>query len=128
MNSKNHIIILTEPYEAFVQRARQAARMADAGEPSPNVHTLVFHQLEDLLTTLTPPRCRLLAAVLTKPKAVSELQVELRRSRKALREDVTALTAVGLLVEVPNAAAGGRTQLRLQAAASQIEIRATIGM
>ncbi|MCC2636923.1 MAG: hypothetical protein K0Q68_642 [Moraxellaceae bacterium] len=128
MDTKNRIIILTEPYEAFVHRTREAARRADAGDAFPTAHTLTFHQLEDLLMTLSPPRCRLLAAVLTKPKTVPELQVELRRGRKALREDIAALAAAGLLVEVPDTTARGRVQLHVQAAASQIEIRATIGI
>ncbi len=89
--------IRVEPVEAFFERGRKYARLADRGEPIPTSHIISFGDMESLLHVLTTKRVLLLKAVKQSPGSISDLARKLKRDRSAVTRDVQLLENAGVV-------------------------------
>jgi predicted transcriptional regulator len=85
--------------DAFFEEGRQTARLADAGKPLPEVHTITFENLEDLLEYLTPKRVALFEAIKASanPASITTMAHRLGRDRAAVKRDIDALCLLGIV-------------------------------
>ena len=88
----------------FFARSRARARRLDRGERLEPEVTVVFEEPSELLQVLSAERIRVLHAVRGKPIGVSQLALDLKRDRQAVRRDVKLLESFGLVKtrEAPN--------------------------
>lgn len=89
--------IRVEPAEAFFERGRKLARLADRGGRIPPSFVVAFDDVESLLQVLTTKRVLLLRQVRTAPGSITDLARKLNRDRSAVTRDVQALERVGVL-------------------------------
>jgi predicted transcriptional regulator len=89
--------ISVERVEAFFERGRKLARLADRGGRIPPSRVVAFDDIESLLQVLTTKRVLLLKQVRAAPGSITDLARKLRRDRSAVTRDVQALERVGVL-------------------------------
>lgn len=89
--------ISVERVEAFFERGRKLARLADRGGRIPPSRVVAFDDIESLLQALTTKRVLLLKQVRAAPGSITDLARKLRRDRSAVTRDVQALERVGVL-------------------------------
>jgi predicted transcriptional regulator len=89
--------IRVEPVEAFFERGRKLAELADSGRRIPPSRVVAFDDIESLLQVLTTKRVLLLKQVRTAPGSITDLARKLKRDRSAVTRDVQALERVGVL-------------------------------
>src|ERR1039458_10271583 len=89
--------IRVERVEAFFERGRKLARLADRGGRIPPSRVVAFDDIESLLQVLTTKRVLLLKQVRAAPGSITDLARKLRRDRSAVTRDVQALERVGVL-------------------------------
>jgi predicted transcriptional regulator len=89
--------IRVEPAEAFFERGRKLARLADRGGRIPPSRVIAFDDIESLLQVLTAKRVLLLKQVRTAPGSITDLARTLKRDRSAVTRDVQALERAGVL-------------------------------
>lgn len=118
------ILIQTESNKDFINRVRSNAQLADQGAAIPSSVVLSFASAGEVLTALTPRRCQLLTATLNKAKSLSELHAELGGSRQFLKQEVTALVNLALLLQEQDGPQDKRPRFR--AAADRFEIHAVL--
>ncbi len=101
---KTRVTLTTGTVDDFFARSRARARRLDRGEKIRPEVTVVFEDPSDLIQVLSTERIRVLYAVRANPIPVSQLAVDLKRDRQAVRRDVRLLESFGLLKtrEVPN--------------------------
>ncbi len=83
--------ITVEPVNAFFERGRKLARLADRGHPIPPSRLVAFDDAESLLHVLTEKRLRLLKQVKAGPASIAGLARKLNRDRSAVTRDVQLL-------------------------------------
>ena len=100
--------------DAFFEEGRQTARRADGGKPIPEVHTIKYENLEDLLEYLTPKRVALFKAIKAsaKPASITTMAHRLGRGRAAVKRDIDALRLLGI-VDVEDATLPGHGRQKL---------------
>lgn len=89
--------IRVERAEAFFERGRKLARMADRHQPIPPSSVVSFEDIESLLHVLTQKRVLLLRQVKETPASISDLAKKLKRDRSAVTRDVQILERFGVL-------------------------------
>ena len=89
--------IRVERVEAFFERGRKLAHLADRGGRIPPSRVVAFDDIESLLQVLTTKRVLLLRQVRAAPGSITDLARKLRRDRSAVTRDVQALERVGVL-------------------------------
>src|SRR5208283_523873 len=89
--------IRVEPVEAFFERGRKLARLADRGGRISPSRVVAFDDIESLLQILTTKRVVLLRQVRATPGSITDLARKLNRDRSAVTRDVQALERVGVL-------------------------------
>jgi predicted transcriptional regulator len=89
--------IRAERTEAFFERGRKLARLADRGGRIPPSRVVAFDDIESLLQVLTANRVLLLKQVRAEPGSITDLARKLKRDRSAVTRDVQALERVGVL-------------------------------
>lgn len=88
--------IRVEPVEAFFERGRRSAQLADERKRLPRYRVVAFEDVEDLLAVLTPQRVLLLKTLKT-PGSIAELARRLKRDRSAVTRDVQLLERYGVI-------------------------------
>src|SRR5882762_3730705 len=89
--------IRVERAEAFFERGRKLAKMADRHQPIPSSNVIAFEDIESLLHVLTQKRVLLLKQVKQTPASISDLAKKLKRDRSAVTRDVQILECFGVL-------------------------------
>lgn len=99
LSKKDEINILTinESISSFFQRGKTTAKMLDQKKHVPSRRVISFEDPEDLVNFLTENKFKLVASVRSKPRSISELAKDLKRSRAALDKDIQILESVGIL-------------------------------
>jgi len=80
--------IRVAPVEAFFERGRALAHLADRARRIPPRQVVTFDDIESLLQVLTTKRVLLLKQVRTAPGSITDLARKLKRDRSAVTRDV----------------------------------------
>jgi predicted transcriptional regulator len=91
------IQIRVEPVEAFFERARKNAKLADKRGRIPPSRVVAFEDVEELLSLLTQQRVLLLKTLKKTPGSIAELARRLKRDRSAVARDVQMLERYGVV-------------------------------
>ena len=91
------VIIEAADVEAFFCRGRELARLADAGEPIPELTVISFGDPAELLAVITPARIELLRAIREQPDSITKLAQRVNRDRAAVARDIKLLASFGLV-------------------------------
>lgn len=91
------VIIEAADVEAFFCRGRELARLADAGEPIPELTVISFGDPAELLAVITPARIELLRAIREQPDSITKLAQRVNRDRAAVARDIKLLASLGLV-------------------------------
>lgn len=120
------LVVRTESLDDFLARAKEVAKRADVGGQFDRSITISFNDVVEMASVLTKERIRMLQALLSEEKTISELAIELHRDTSAVARDVKQLENVGLLFAklVPNHGHGRHKVVK--AAAPRIELSAII--
>ena len=116
--------IRVEPVEAFFERGRKLAELADSGRRIPPSRVVAFDDIESLLQVLTTKRVLLLKQVRTAPGSITDLARKLKRDRSAVTRDVQALERVGVLRVTEKPLPGHGKQKWITAIARDIHLTA----
>lgn len=120
-------IVRTGDVASFFDRARHAARRADASGNFEGTVTLSFEDPQRMFTVMSDARRRLMAEVMREPKTISELSSTLHRNRSAVTKDVSLLESMGLLISQRQVNPGHGIQKIVRSVAPKIEMVATLG-
>lgn len=122
--SRTHIGTGTEA--DFFARGKRVARLADRGEPLTEARIITFEDPADVAQLLTQARIGVFRAVKAEPASITGIAERLHRDRSAVKRDIDALVAAGLVsVEIaPNAGHG--THKVVRAVASSVDLRVMI--
>lgn len=89
--------IRVESVDAFFERGRKYAKLADRGEPIPARRIISFGDMESLLHVLTIKRVLLLKEIKESPGSITDLARKLKRDRSAVTRDVQLLENFGVI-------------------------------
>lgn len=89
--------IRVEPVDAFWERGRKTAALADEGKRIPHSQVVAFEDVDDLLSVLTRQRLLLLKELKDTAGSITELARRLNRDRSAVTRDVQLLESYGIV-------------------------------
>ena len=89
--------IRVEGVDAFFERGRKTARLADSRKPIPPTRVIAFEDIESLLHVLSGKRVLLLKQLKETPASISDLARKLKRDRSAVTRDIQVLERFGVL-------------------------------
>lgn len=118
--------IRVEEAEAFFERGRNLARLADRGRRIPPSQVVAFDNIESLLQVLTTKRVILLKEVRSAPGSITDLARKLKRDRSAVTRDVQALERVGVLRVTEKSLPGHGRQKWISPIADDIHLTAQL--
>jgi predicted transcriptional regulator len=118
--------IRVERTEAFFERGRKHAQLADRGDPIPPSHVVSFEDIESLLSVLTAKRVLLLRQVSETPASISDLAAKLKRDRSAVTRDIQLLESFGILRVVEKPLPGHGRQKWIMPVAHDIQLTAQL--
>ena len=118
-----HAVVKNERLNDFLGRARELARLADAGAPIPESIVISFEDPADMLAVLTPARLAVFRVIKKKPGSIASIAQMLKRDRSAVTRDVAALGEAGLVsvTEKPHPGHGRMKEIRVCAKAIKLE-------
>ena len=118
--------IRVERTEAFFERGRKHARLADRVDPIPPSHVVSFEDIESLLSVLTAKRVLLLRQVSETPASISDLAAKLKRDRSAVTRDIQLLESFGILRVIEKPLPGHGRQKWIMPVAHDIQLTAQL--
>jgi predicted transcriptional regulator len=118
--------IRVEPADAFFERGRKMARLADRGKPIPHSRVVAFEGMEELLGMLSEKRVLLLRAVKDTPGSITDLATRLKRDRSAVTRDVRMLERYGVIQVSQRPLSGHGRQKWVAPVARQIRLTAQL--
>ena len=118
--------IRVESPEAFFERGRKTARLADRGERIPASRVIAFEDAESLLSVLTEKRVTLLKKVKESPGSITVLAGRLGRDRSAVTRDVQLLERFGVIEVTQKALPGHGRQKWISSVARAIQLTAEL--
>ena len=118
--------IRVEPVEAFFDRGRKTAELADRGKRIPHSRVVSFESVEDLLRVLTGKRILLLKSLTQTPGSIAELARRLKRDRSAVARDVQMLEYFGVVQVSEKPLPGHGRQKWVRPMAREIELTARL--
>ena len=118
--------IRVERTEAFFERGRKHAQLADRGDPIPPSHVVSFEDIESLLSVLTAKRVLLLRQVSETPASISDLAAKLKRDRSAVTRDIQLLESFGILRVIEKPLPGHGRQKWIMPVAHDIQLTAQL--
>jgi len=120
------LVIKTGSAETFFKRGRQLAAAADRGARLPDECTLSFDDPDELVRLVTTARLALFRAVKEEPGSITQIARRLQRDRSAVKRDVDALLAAGLLTVTDKILPGHGRMKEVRAAASRFRLLAHV--
>jgi len=115
-----------KPLEAFFERGRRTARLADEGKRLPASHVVAFEDVEDLLAVLTRQRVLLLKTLKDSPGSIAELARRLKRDRSAVTRDVQVLEKYGVVEVAERPLPGHGRQKWVSSGGREIQLTARV--
>ncbi|WP_213766938.1 MarR family transcriptional regulator [Caballeronia sp. dw_19] len=110
----------------FFARGKRLAQKIDRGEPIAETHILTFEDPADVAQLLTQARIGLFRAIKTEAASITNIAARLHRDRSAVKRDVDALLAAGLVSVEKEVNAGHGTHKVVRAVASRVDLHVTI--
>jgi predicted transcriptional regulator len=89
--------IATGTPEDFFARGKAIAKLLDEGRAVPDRIIVNFEEPSEFLRFLSTNRLQLFRSIKQNPGSITDLAKRLRRDRSAVKRDIDALYAVGLL-------------------------------
>ncbi len=120
-------VVRTGDVSGFFERAKKAAKRADAGQAMEGTVTLAFEDAQTMFTVLSDARRKLMMEVMLAPKTINELSICLHRNRSSLTKDLGLLEKEGLIFSSREPNPGHGIQKVVQAVAPRIEVIAVLG-
>jgi len=111
---------------AFFARGKRLARQADRGEPLAETHIVTFEDPAEAAQLLTQARIGLFRAIKMEPASITSIAARLHRDRSAVKRDVDALFAAGLVSVETEVNAGHGTHKVVRAVASRVDLHVLI--
>lgn len=112
--------------DGFFVAGREIARSADRSASIPEVFSVTFEDLDDLLALLTPARMAVFRSVQPEPASISAIAERLRREPALVRHDVNALRDAGLLSVESLPDDDAEMHAIVRARAARVDIHVTI--
>ncbi len=97
MNDDVNILVINETIDSFFARGNVTAKAIDENKHISTRRVISFEDPLDLVNFLTEKKLNLVATIRKKPRSISELAKELKRSRAAIDKDVQLLESVGIV-------------------------------
>ena len=110
----------------FFARGKRLARQVDRGERLAETHIVTFDDPADVAQLLTQARIGLFRTVKDEPASITAIAARLHRDRSAVKRDVDALLAAGLVSVETAANPGHGTQKIVRAVASRVDLHVLI--
>lgn len=110
----------------FFARGRLIANAVDRGEPLRDACILSFEDPADVARLLTTARLALFRTVKLQPGSITQIADRLQRDRSAVKRDIDALSAAGLLIVAERVLPGHGKMKEVRAAARHISLRADL--
>jgi predicted transcriptional regulator len=118
--------IRVEQVDAFFERGRKLAKMADKGDGIPACRVVAFEDIESLLHVLTQKRVLLLKQLKETPTSISGLAKKLNRDRSAVTRDVQILERFGVVEVTEKPLPGHGRQKWITPLAGEIQLTAVL--
>ena len=118
--------IRVERLDAFFERGRRLAKLADQGGRIPSSRVVGFEDVQSLLQVLTEKRVLLLQQVQEAPASISGLAKKLKRDRSAVTRDVQLLERAGVVHVTEKSLPGHGKQKWVTPLAREIRLTATL--
>ncbi len=97
MNDDVKILVINETIDSFFRRGKDTAKTFDEKKHVSPRRVISFEDPLDLINFLTEKKLNLVASVRKKPRSISDLAKDLKRSRAAIDKDVQLLESVGIV-------------------------------
>ncbi|KDR40495.1 helix-turn-helix domain-containing protein [Caballeronia glathei] len=110
----------------FFARGKRIAQKVDRGEPLMETRILTFEDPADVAQLLTQARIGLFRAIKAEPASITSIAARLHRDRSAVKRDVDALLAAGLVSVETTVNAGHGTHKVVRAVASRVDLHVMI--
>lgn len=120
------VVLKAAAEQAFFQRGRALARLADAGEALPEEHTVSFEDPADLLKLLTATRLAVFRAVSEQPASITGLAERLHRDRSAVKRDVDRLARAGMVLVETRVLPGHGRMKEVRPSARSVRLEAVL--
>ncbi|PTB20171.1 MarR family transcriptional regulator [Trinickia symbiotica] len=110
----------------FFARGKRLARQADRGERLVETRIVTFENPAEVAQLLTQARIGVFRAIKSEPASITGLAARLHRDRSAVKRDIDALQAAGLVLVETAANPGHGTQKVVRAVASRVDLHVLI--
>jgi len=110
----------------FFARGKRLARHVDRGEPLAETHIVTFDDPAEVAQLLTQARIGLFRTIKAEPASITAIATRLHRDRSAVKRDVDALLAAGLVSVETAANPGHGTHKVVRAVASRVDLHVLI--
>jgi len=110
----------------FFARGKRLARQADRGERLAETHIVTFEDPAEAVQLLTQARIGVFRTVKAKPASITNIAARLHRDRSAVKRDIDALLAAGLVSVETATNPGHGTQKVVRAVASRVDVHVLI--
>jgi predicted transcriptional regulator len=118
--------IRVERVDAFFERGRKLAKLADLADSIPFSRVVAFEDVESLLHVLTEKRVLLLKQIKKTPASISLLAKTLKRDRSAVTRDVQILERFGVVQVTEKPLPGHGRQKWITPLAGEIQLTAVL--
>ena len=112
--------------DTFFARGKALAKKLDRGEKIPDRIIINFEDPAELLRFLSVTRLKLFRSIKTRPGSITDVAKRVKRDRSAVKRDIDALHAAGL-VHIESQISPGHGQKKfVRAAAATVQLEAIV--
>ena len=120
------LTITTGSEQAFFEHGRRIARALDRGEHLPTERVLSFEEPEEMMRLMTSARLALFRAVKEQPGSITAIAQRLHRDRSAVKRDLDALLAAGMVTVDEKVLPGHGRMREVRAIAHSVRLQADV--
>ena len=96
-NDETSVLVINESINSFFERGKATAKALDQKKHLPARRVISFEDPQDLVNFLTEYKLKLVASIRKKPRSITDLAKDLKRSRAAIDKDIQVLESVGIV-------------------------------
>lgn len=112
--------------DEFFARGKALAKKLDRGETIPEKIIINFEDPAELLRFLSVTRLKLFRSIKTRPGSITDVAKRLKRDRSAVKRDIDALHAAGLVHIESQILPGHGQQKFVRAVAATVQLEALV--